>query len=253
MGISEILDEALGKQFSVTFNGIDLSEYFYVKSDSGRGIMSRELSLLTLPSQDGGHLTGIKYPTRSIALEVVIACDSAEDLRKRLEEINEVLAVTKPAPLIFDDEPDRTYYAVSESVSEGYEKHGWHVTTINFICPEPFKHGGQQINKYTTSAVLVNQGAIFARPIIQLVFTKAQIDFKISRNSEDFKLIRNFVAGDRVTIDCTNQSVKLNGESAMPIRDWRTPFKRLSLSKGRNTFVSDTVADVTVTFTERFI
>lgn len=253
MGISEILDEAHVKQFSVTFNGVEFSEYLYVKSDSGRGVMSRELTLLNLPEQDGDEFVRVRYPKRLITLEVMFACDSDEDLRKRLEEINEVLAVSKPAPLIFDDETDRTYYAISESVSEGYEKNGWHITTINFICPDPFKFGGQQINNYTSSAVLVNHGATSTKTIIELYFTKAQTNFLISRDGMEFRLIRNFVAGDRVVINCKNQSVKLNGELAMPIRDWRTPFKRLGLAKGKNSFISDSAAMVTVTFTERFI
>ncbi|KIL45767.1 distal tail protein Dit [Jeotgalibacillus soli] len=169
MSIRNILDEIIEDSFPIYFNGVDLSQFFYIKSDNGRAIYGREVELFSVPSRPGALIKGVKYPPRTITMEVLFACDSAEELRKKLEDLNDILSLEEPAPLIFHDEYDRTYYAISERVTEGYEWNGFHVTTITFICPDPHKYGHENKENFVNGLATVrNNGYREAAPVFEI-------------------------------------------------------------------------------------
>ncbi|KAA6450945.1 distal tail protein Dit [Bacillus swezeyi] len=146
--LTTAIDDAFGQtiqevDFSIKFNGITLTDYFFVIDDRGRGIVGREINLVSLPGADGAKYRGARYPERIIEIDTLFIAANDAELRKILEEINYILATDKEEALIFSDEPDRTYYAVFSTAQEGEGKNGVYKVTITFVCPNPEKEGAE--------------------------------------------------------------------------------------------------------------
>lgn len=154
--------------FPIYFNDIDLTEYVIPKADTGRGLMGREIELITVPGRAGGLVTNKQVPVRYIHQEVLIACDDAEELRKKLEELNELLSTEEPVPLQFGDELDRTYFAIYSGASEGDEEGGFYNATITFLCEDPYKYGNSKTDHFTDGSVTVqNSGTAPVKPVYE--------------------------------------------------------------------------------------
>ncbi|WP_371103527.1 distal tail protein Dit, partial [Streptomyces sp. PU_AKi4] len=96
-------------EWKITFNGTDISQYFYLKeTPSGRGVVGREVKIDTIGNRAGGFLRGTRLPVRVITLE------GESELNKKQEELNYILHTDEEKPLVFFDEPDRTYNAIFE-------------------------------------------------------------------------------------------------------------------------------------------
>lgn len=167
MYITDEVREVLSP-FSIYFNGIDLSERLFPKEDKGRGLPAREVLLIKVPGKAGGLLSHSYTPERHISQEVLIACESAEELRKELEYLSKILHTDEPAPLVFEDEADRTYYAIYAGADEGYEIGGFYTATIRFICPDPYKYAPLNSTAFTAGQTMIqNKGTIPVFPIVK--------------------------------------------------------------------------------------
>lgn len=167
MWISEEV-RALLSPFSIYFNGIDLTDYFIPKQDTGRGLPAREIGIMTVPGKDGGRVTTKNTPVRYITQEILVACESAEELRKKLEHITKILHTDEAVPLTFADESDRTYYAIFGGAVEGYEIDGFYTATLTFICEDPLKYGNSKVDNFVGGAATVsNGGTAPAKPIFE--------------------------------------------------------------------------------------
>ncbi|MCY8035645.1 distal tail protein Dit [Bacillus sonorensis] len=148
--LTTAIDDAFGQtiqevDYWIKFNGITLTDYFFVIDDRGRGIVGRELNLVSLPGVDGAKLKGVRYTERTIEIDTLFMAANDAELRKILEEINYILATDKEQALIFSDEPDRTYYAAFSTAQEGESKNGVYKVTLTFVCPNPEKEGEETI------------------------------------------------------------------------------------------------------------
>ncbi|MBP1080801.1 MULTISPECIES: distal tail protein Dit [Bacillus] len=169
-----ITQEMLPNTFKVWFNDIEITQYFYVKTDSGRGIFGREIDMLSVPGRAGGYLRKTNTPVRPINIDCFFSFADEFELRKKLEELNVILHTEEPAPLIFSDEPDRIYYAIFQNVSEGYENKGTYQAELNFVCPDPYKYRATEAVGYynqetlQSGIVLKNSGAAATPPTFEV-------------------------------------------------------------------------------------
>jgi predicted phage tail component-like protein len=169
-----ITQEMLPNTFRVWFNDIEITQYFYVKTDSGRGIYGRNLDILTIPGRHGGYLKGKKLPPRTISIDAFFSFENAEELRKKLEELTEILHTEDPAPLIFEDEQDRIYYSVFQDVTENGEREGIYQAELHFICPDPYKYRAPESVGYynqetlQSGIVLQNTGSAPTPPTFEV-------------------------------------------------------------------------------------
>ncbi|MGG3662514.1 distal tail protein Dit [Bacillus gobiensis] len=169
-----ITQEMLPNTFRVWFNNIEITQYFYVKTDSGRGIYGRDLDIMTVPGRPGGYLKGKKLPPRPVSIDAFFSFEHAEELRKKLEELTEILHTEEPAPLIFEDEQDRIYYAVFQDVTENGEREGIYQAELHFICPDPYKYRSPEAVGYynhetlQSGVVLQNTGAASTPPTFEV-------------------------------------------------------------------------------------
>ncbi|MER3125615.1 distal tail protein Dit [Bacillus pumilus] len=210
-------------EWKITFNGIDISQYFYLKeTPSGRGVVGREVKIDTIGNRSGGFLRGTRLPVRIITVEVLFAFSTEKELKKKQEELNYILHTDEEKSLIFFDEPDRTYNAIFESLTEGETKGGLQHATLTFLCSDPKKYGLAAIYEFESGLrTFTNPSLATIEPKIECVFTAAATSYEVSLLNSDnsvkktIKIVYNFIVGDTLVIDIAKRKIMNNGKAIM--------------------------------------
>ena len=150
------------------FNGIDLEPYFRIKDIRGRGLIKRRINSISVPGMAGEHITSIDDPAKVLELDIRII---SKDLRKSIDELNAIFATDQPVPIVFPDEPDKTYYGTVETTEETGERFhlGRHDTTLFIRRSTPYKYGPELNPTFPSDAVtLTNNGTAEADPIFEM-------------------------------------------------------------------------------------
>lgn len=152
------------------FNTIDLSPYLRIKSITGRGYLNQSVELKEIALMDGAHFVKRKIPVRVIKIVAETRANSRDELRKKLDELNSILSVKSPVPVVFPDEQDRTYYAIPEASSEDEEVYFKHTGEITLLCPDPYKYGPEQQKTFALddTVTIDSEGTEDASPIFDI-------------------------------------------------------------------------------------
>lgn len=237
--------------FKVNYNGTDLP--IRVKSVSGRGPIEQNVTWQERLNTDGSRLVNKKFPMRGLDIEFKLDAANKEDLRNKVDELNEILYTSGDdlVPVIFSDEPDFTYYAILDGSPSWDEIAGIGIGNIP-LMREPFKEGAE-VEITVGSGNLTNNGLLDVSPIITNTFTSAATEFNIKhvQSGKYVRVIWNFVAGDVLVIDLKRRRVTINGNVRMTAYDWKSsPFK---LVKGTNSFtVTPTAGTTKIKFRPRW-
>ncbi len=129
----------------IIFNGVDLSSYVRVVSISGRGVVSTEIEMDSVPGGDGAYQRSKRIPERILTCQFRMYSKTLEELRKKTEELNGVLKTDNVVPIVFNDEKDRTYYGISGGVEENADREnvGVYDFEIEIVCFDPYKYGDE--------------------------------------------------------------------------------------------------------------
>src|SRR5690625_1135720 len=134
----------------MTCNGVPVSEEFAGDSDSasdwyrvltsvmGRGVVEPENTHLNSPGMDASHPTYSRLRKRTLDVILTLKGDSFEDLRRRVERLNEILYTgNEVVPIQFADEPDRTYYGKVDGRDDILEQSRIYQVGLSIVCPDP--------------------------------------------------------------------------------------------------------------------
>ena len=180
-----------GEKVSELFGDDDSGEsYVIIKEVKGRGIVPAEVSKISVPGRDGQHLTGVRTDSRLIEIDMLVKGTDYEDLRERIDELSALFYVKEPTPIVFDDEPYRTYFGVLSVVTEKLEIN--HIANFNVIfeCLDPYKYGPERTISKTNGTFSLNYGGTAnADSIIELT----------AREPSTFALVQNM--SDVYTLD----------------------------------------------------
>lgn len=144
----------------------------------GRGILSDEIYKLTVPHRPGSYYLGKRTPERVIEVDFSLKGVSFFELRKRIDELNDLLSTDEPVTISFTDEPELTYYGIKENVEEKLEKSKIHQATITFICPSPYKLGAVKRETFIRDASteitarFTNKGSVETPALIEIDVAK---------------------------------------------------------------------------------
>src|SRR5690554_6012471 len=163
----------------MVFNGVNLSEqftdeeagaYFIVNEVRGRGLQGEENTLVGVAGMDGAYLSQRRRAVRYLEVDITLKGESFEDLRRRIDRLNEILDTGKEiVSITFDDEGDRTYYGKLDTVVDRLEKAKIYQATLTFVCPDPYKYGPEKTVETTSDTFIVeNNGTAETEPIITL-------------------------------------------------------------------------------------
>lgn len=158
--------------YGMTFNGVKKDYVVTLRGKRRPPWAPLERKYVYVPGMPGAHPDGTEVQPRPLDIPILIESKNLTDLQKLKEDLADWLVTDEPKELIFDDEPDRVYYAqvdgefnVEEIISVG-------AGVLYFKCPDPFKYGPLQtpppFTSFISPIVLHNEGSVEAKPNIKI-------------------------------------------------------------------------------------
>lgn len=203
------------------FNNINMPDWFRIVDVYGRGIATQSLDLISVNGMDGAHLSGVTTPPRFLELRVRIDATNRLELSERIDEINAILDVQEPVPIVFPDEPDFTYYGLPEIASGEGRKTFFTRDTITIICPDPYKYGPEKTVGFPSDLVIIeNDGSKETFPVYEMTVTAPITFAMIQKQSGETLLIGEPTSVQQTLVNDRNVVLDERGES---LSSWGTP------------------------------
>ncbi|MGX5629087.1 distal tail protein Dit [Bacillus thuringiensis] len=152
-----------------------------------------ERTFLEVPHYPGGRLIRTQTKMRKIIVPVALLYDSLAEAEKLKEEIADWLITDQPQELIFDDEKDRTYFAVIDESFDPDQLVNLGEGTLTFICAMPYKLGAQQsvdfnLDERGLIANVTNTGTVESHPIIEVEVEKPSTFLDVWNGEDYFRI-----------------------------------------------------------------
>ncbi|MBP1083508.1 distal tail protein Dit [Bacillus capparidis] len=125
---------------SFTFNGQRRSYLTVLRGRKRPGWAPIRRNILTVPGLSGGLNSLPDIEPRPLDIPVFIEAENMTDLQLLKEDLADWLITDDPVELIFDDEPNRIYYAQVDGSFDLDELVYYGTGVISFICPDPYKY-----------------------------------------------------------------------------------------------------------------
>ncbi|WP_239589589.1 distal tail protein Dit [Metabacillus crassostreae] len=140
----------------MSFNGQRQSYLKVLKGRERPAWAPIEHELIEVPGRPGAYKKSKRIKVRRINVPVVIKGADISDLQKLKEDLAAWLITDDPKPLVFDDEPDRVYYAEVTGSFDAEEIVTIGTGIISFICTDPFKYGPLYKGVFESEVATVN-------------------------------------------------------------------------------------------------
>lgn len=125
-------------------------------------------NILSIPGRPGGYNQSTETGIRTLEVPVLIKGNDYPDLQKLKEDLAAWLITDEPCELIFDDEPDRIYFAMVDGSLDLDEIIKFGTGTITFICPDSYKYGPLHRGVFESEvASITNSGTTETYPIFR--------------------------------------------------------------------------------------
>ena len=214
---------------SITFNGINLVDmftddqrgvYLVVNEVRGRGILGIQNTTLDVASMNGVYISGTRTPVRYLEVDITMKGESFEDLRKRIERLNEILDTgDESVEISFSDEPDRTYIGKLDGVNDRLENSKIYQATITILCADPFKYGPEKVVEPPSDTFNVeNPGTAPAKPIFELT-VKEPATFAMVSDGERYNMIGQPADVETEVVD---ERILVMNETGGTLDTWQT-------------------------------
>lgn len=244
---------------SITFNGTDLST-FGLELQQITAPFTQEAKFAQL--QDKAYLFEAVRPGKVIQLSCIIYADNLTDLLTKIDNINKVIAIKEPKPLILGHQTDRYWMAQFQQMTGPFTGIGAYEIELVFFAADPLAYAVDETIYITTLntdpwiRTLNVRGTAEASPIYTLTVGSApygsKIQFSNQKTSQTLILNQAPSAGDKYVIDTVRWLVLKNGVPAMKVVEGQFPFAK----PGSNTlFLSGAGAGATlkVQYHARFV
>lgn len=231
------------------YKGIDSKGQVRVLEVSRALLPSSVVQTMDIEGKAGSYFLRKTHGVRSIEVEMAILGDSPEDLMDRAEQVADWLDSEKPEPLVFEDEPEKTYFAIVDGAVDLDEQLKNGFFSVSFLCPDPYAYGVEKQHNLNEGQNVVNyQGTAPVYPTIETTFSVAKNDFIISNGEDKVEIEFPFEAGTVLELDFHTGKVLVNGSLNLPIMTLDSDF--FPLKKGDNTITVS--SNSLVTYKERF-
>lgn len=168
----------------MTFNGIKKDYLVTLRGKNRPPWAPMRRNLLEMPGKAGAYNEGTDILPRELSIPILIESNSLKHLKELEEDLAAWLVTDEPKELIFDDEPDRTYYAMVKDTFDVNEIVRVGVGMIEFICPDPYKYGQSEYASLTSTDVstpmlLTNSGTVITPPVFDIALKGSTTYFDI--------------------------------------------------------------------------
>lgn len=173
------------------YNGIDFAGSIRVTEIKGRGLTPSDVSTIDIPGMTGVHAARKKRLPRAIEIKFIVEGSDTTDLRNKINTLSERLDLDEVAPLVFSDEPDKTYYAIMVNATDDDEIRSYGMGTFTFLCPDPYKYGEEQIVTLNTeTGTIVNvAGTAPTTPIFELESNSLSTYALVTNQFDEYNMI----------------------------------------------------------------
>lgn len=243
-----------------TFDGVNIRTVVDKVSTISRPVLPpREHILIDIPGMAGAILGQKKTGVKAIVVTVHIFGDTKAQIRQKVDKLADLLMTENVAPLVFDDEPNKTYYAIVADETPFDELSVLGTAEITFLCPDPYAKGAAKTSTLTAggSKAVVNTGNAPALPKFTATFTKAATycQFGLSGETAKIKIVYAFKIGDVLIIDHEQNLITINGTVNNQTITLDSDFFTLPAGSKSiwNTMSDATAATVKVDFVERWL
>ncbi len=214
-----------------TFNGIKKEYVVLLASERRPAFAPVKRNLLTVPGMPGAHLVSTETQVRVLQEPVLIDMSLSEikDIEKIKEDLADWLITDQAAELIFDDEPDRVYYAVVDGSLDIEDLVSFGRGQITFICPDPYKYGEEKTDPFPEDGIITNNGSADTPPIINLEVTQKITFALVQKGVDEYMLI-----GEPVDVTATPVDTRtlLFSEDGSTIGTWQPVVPGMGSSEG---------------------
>jgi predicted phage tail component-like protein len=247
-------------------------------------------NILTVPNRPGGYHKSTDVDIRTLEVPVRIKAENIADLQKMKEDLADWLVTESVEELTFDDEPDRSYFAMIDGELDLDELVNRGKGTLTFICPDPYKYGKTKVQRSviqsdgTASLVARNEGSVEALPTFEIQvdgdYTNIDIsngdlmnrigrvvnieDYATSREERIFNDSLSTINGWAKTVGAVHidglatGNMKSDGSRFFPIDfgtmndTWHGPFYRKSIGQTLTDFRVETIVELVNTGEDKF-
>lgn len=174
--------------YGMTFNGIR-KDYVTVLRKERPPWATVQRMIEQVPGRPGGHPTSTNVQPRQIRATLLLESDNFQELQKMKEDLADWLVTEEPKELIFDDEPDRVYYAMvgEDMIFEEIIRVG--VIQVLFVCPDPHKYGIEdREHNFVNASNIIVDGGVDTEPIIDVTLKEDTTYLSIS-NEEHINMV----------------------------------------------------------------
>lgn len=210
-----------------------------------------------VPRRPGAYYYRSDYGMRQIPVDVAYIGSSLADARAKVRDIaNWLQASSSPQALVFDDETDKTYYAVLDGTTDWQQLVYFGKTTLNFTCPDPLAYGTETSAAFANGSVAVTPAGTYETyPRIQCTFTQQVSNPSLTDSVTGSKITVDhvFAANDTLTIDCSKEYIEINGANAMADLDLTSDFFGMNPGVAHTLTLSDTTITATAYWTPRWL
>jgi len=236
-----------------TFNGIASTTYLVENNVHHSILAPLAFRSLAVPGRAGVYEFGVNVGAREIAVDVTVKGSSQADLRSKVRTIASWLYQSSLKPLVFSDEPDKTYYARIAG-SADLEQIVWTGQgTITFICPDPYADGATRSQTFSSGATITNIGTAKVFPVFTVNFSGSATYFKVMKGTQQVYVTKAFSVGNVLTIDNSKALVTADSLRIMDTIEISSTFFPLDPGGTVITFAPTANATVRVEFKEKWL
>jgi len=221
-----IISTISGTIKNASFNGEDLSDYYFYTYDVVKGLMPEQDETVVNISKISGHKQiDKKYLPRKVTLKGYIEGTSFANLLTRIESLSAFLYSDSDQQLILSDQTDRYYNAQYLDYFEVEREDTYALLDLVFKCNDPFAYAvtadtDSQAGITTSGSTWAvdNEGSFYVYPTITITFNQAQEHIYISNNNisgNRFDISKSFSSGDELEVNCKDETIKLNGYTSL--------------------------------------
>jgi predicted phage tail component-like protein len=241
-----------------TYRGVHSSTYgIEIISVGGRSILPGIFSKnFTVPSMHGQHYFGFRFDKRELDIDILLNSSTLEEFRQKNRDLADWLnPMDGEGILIFDDEPDVKYMAVMTNAQDWDQTRSFGTSLLRFICPDPFVYSlTPTVHNFSSGSFgVANNGNMEAPPIITINFTAPASELELTIGDEYFRLVRSFVIGNKLTINCDTGEIMLGTQDIRASMDIESDFPYLKPGSNTVSINPSSGVEGSISFTERWI
>lgn len=165
------------------FNGVHSSFQGLIVNSVDRSILSPlEIKQLKIPNRPGGYYFGSDLGVREFNIAVTLVAESPTELLKRIRAVGRWLQHSNEKPIVFDEEPNITYYGFLDGDTNFNRMGSMATTVLKFVCFDPYGYGpetyyAKEVTGSTITAPVISEEPTY--PIIRAKFKEDATHFTL--------------------------------------------------------------------------